>query len=176
MTIKYLGENGRSIPDAVAAGVAFSTPTDLGGSSSELEKSGNRIYMRRFIKKLAAKFELKNQQFPGLFDLEGILEIKSFQDFDERYTAPLYGFKSAEDFYESSRCDQFLEGVEVPLLLVNAENDPFLSESCYPSAICETLNSVWLETPHYGGHVGFATGRAFAWSEQRAFEFANGII
>ena len=61
MTIKYLGENGRSIPDAVAAGVAFSTPTDLGGSSSELEKSGNRIYMRRFIKKLAAKFELKNQ-------------------------------------------------------------------------------------------------------------------
>ena len=176
MTMKYLGENGSDVPDEVTAGVAFSTPTDLGGSSGELEKKSNRIYMRRFLKKLAIKFEQKNQQYPGLFDLDDILETKSFFEFDSRYTAPLYGFKDAADFYESSRCDQYFDGIQVPTLLVNAKNDPFLSDTCYPYDRVRNLEYITLETPNRGGHVGFMQMGEFTWSEDRAYEFVQAVV
>lgn len=176
MITKYLGENANNVPTEVLGGVVFSIPTDLGGSARKLEEKGNNFYLKRFIRKLTAKIKQKKLQFPELISLQPESEINTFLDFDNAYTAPLYGFKDAHDFYESSRCDQFINGVMKPLLIVNALNDPFLSDSCYPYQLAQNSRSVWLEVPALGGHVGFMDfARGAIWSERRAVEFLESL-
>jgi hypothetical protein len=176
MITKYLGERSQSVANEIMGGVVFSIPTDLGGSARQLEQKGNGFYLRRFLRKLTDKIRLKQQQFPDLILLKPESEVTSFLDFDNTYTAPLYGFKDANDFYESSRCDQYISGVRKPLLIVNAHNDPFLSDSCYPYELAESSDSVILEVPKLGGHVGFMDfGSSAIWSERRALQFLEGL-
>ncbi|MEL6670486.1 MAG: hypothetical protein AAFP08_16055, partial [Bacteroidota bacterium] len=67
---------------------------------------------------------------------------------------------------------QFIPGIKVPALLVNAQNDTFLSQECFPFDEARSMENFWLETPEKGGHVGFGgpKGEAY-WSEQRALQF-----
>ena len=175
LTLKYLGELGNRVPAAVRAGVAFSVPCDLKGSAESMALPGNRIYMSRFLSDLRVRMEAKSQQFPGRLSMDGYREIRTFRDFDDRYTAPLHGYRDAEDYWARSSSLGYLGGLKVPALLINAADDPFLSAGCYPRDVA--LGSPWfhLEVPDHGGHVGFATfgGDGNYWSETRAVDFAS---
>jgi predicted alpha/beta-fold hydrolase len=94
--------------------------------------------------------------------------IGSLYDFDDVITGPLHGFKDAEDYYEQNSSLYFLGGIRVPTLVVNAKNDPFLSQECLPEVI--QSGYVQIELPKQGGHCGFfpRNYRGETWSEQRA--------
>jgi len=172
VTLKYLGE-AQPHP-AVVAGVGISVPVDLAASSRALdERWANRIYLRRFMKRLVAKVRAKARQFPQQFDLAGAERIRSFAEFDGRYTAPLHGFRDAADYWERSSARQFLTRITVPTLLLNARNDPFLAPECFPFDAARANPSLFLETPESGGHVGFLDlGHGLQpWSERRVVEF-----
>ena len=128
--------------------------------------------MKSFISELKDKLEDKQKMFPNDIDLKDYdKKIKTFIDFDNHYTAPLNGFKDSDDYCQKASSKQFIPTVAIPTLLVNALNDPFLSESCYP--IAETINHkfVHLETPSEGGHISFVTSGDVYYSEKRALEF-----
>ncbi|OYX11401.1 MAG: alpha/beta hydrolase, partial [Algoriphagus sp. 32-45-6] len=82
---------------------------------------------------------------------------------------------NAEEYYRVNSSLQFLDRIEVPTLILNAQNDPFLSPSCFPTAIAKKLDTIHLEVPRHGGHVGFTTGLSEKtyYSEARAVEFIN---
>ena len=170
LTLKYIGERDSRINSRISGAVAFSVPCDLADSSAELSKPENQIYMKRFLKTLRAKVKAKDLAFPGSMNLEGVDDMKSFAEFDERFTAPLHGFESAVDYWTRSSCRQFLTDISVPSLLVNAANDPILGEGCYPFPEAESSEKFHLEVPESGGHVGFGAGEEY-WSESRAVEF-----
>ncbi|MGB3466766.1 MAG: alpha/beta fold hydrolase [Cyclobacteriaceae bacterium] len=171
--LKYLGEQGDAVPDEVIGGAVFSVPCNLYDSAVQLTYLKNKLYKDRFLKKLIDKIKRKALQYPDI-DLSGIDDIKDFKDFDERYTAPLHGFRDAMDFYESATSDQFYEMIKKPVLLVNALNDPLLGEKCYPYGKAEKSDYLYLETPAKGGHVGFTiSGRDQTWSELRAYDFIS---
>ena len=133
MTLKYLGELGEAVPERIGRAAAFSVPCDLACSSRTLGNFVNRtFYMRRFINSLAGKIQAKQPMFPEDLSLDGIGELRTFKDFDDRYTAPLHGFRDAEDYWARSSSRQFLSRITVPSLLVQAANDPFLGPGCYP--------------------------------------------
>ena len=177
ITIKYLGEYSRSLPKEVYRAVVFSVPCDLGASARELSKKGNTFYRKRFLRKLGKKLKAKALQMPGLLNLAGLEELKHFSDFDNRFTAPLHGFKDAEDFYTQASANTHLPLVKVPVLLVNAKNDPMLPDSCYPVDIARKHPFVYLEIPEKGGHVGFTlSGNKGNWAEKRALQFAEQIL
>lgn len=166
--LKYLGESGTETP--LTAGVAFSVPCDLKGSSLQLTSFSNKLYMWNFLRLLKDKVHTKAEMFPDLVDASGFESITSFREFDDRYTAPLSGFDSAEDYWEKSSSRRFIPGIKIPSLLVNAADDPFLSESCYPVQEAESNPHFNLEIPKYGGHVAFQQ-RGMYWSEQRVVHF-----
>ena len=176
ITLKYLGE---AVPHpAVKAAVAISVPVDLASSARALDRRlGNRLYLRRFLATLIAKMEAKAFRFPQEVDVSGIRSIRSFQEFDDRYTAPIHGFRDAADYWARSSSRQYLSRIGVPTLLLSARNDPFLTSESFPVAEAETNPFVFLEAPDAGGHVGFLdlAGGMKPWSEGRSVEFLAGV-
>lgn len=170
LTLKYLGERGGDIHPKIRRAVAFSAPCDLACCSARLGQPGNAIYMERFMKTLRAKVREKHGRFPEHFDLTGLAKMRTFAEFDGRFTAPLNGFQDAQDYWKRSSSRPFLPAITIPTLLINADNDPFLGPSCYPREEAEASASFHLETPAEGGHVGFGAGSEY-WSETRATEF-----
>jgi uncharacterized protein len=175
LTLKYLGERNSS--PKIRKAVVFSTPLDLHTSCLKISKPGNAIYAARFLKSLKNKVIQKSKVIPGL-DLKGIEKINTLISFDDRYTAPLHGFTSAIDYYNKCSSIYFIESITLPTLIVNAQNDPFLSELCYP--INKVKNHPWVkfENPLFGGHVGFAqfNKNGLYWSEERALSFLTSDI
>lgn len=175
MSLKYLGE--RKPDKRIAGAVTFSVPCDLKDSNEQLRLMENRIYENRFLKKLKEKIVKKHHNHPSDISIEGLDALSDFDQFHERYTAPLHGFSNAEDFFEKSTCDQFLEHIRVPVLIANALNDPLLGEKCYPKDLASSLPNVYLETPNIGGHVGFTQlDSDHSWMENRISTFIEEFI
>lgn len=174
MSLKYVGERKGILPKEVKATVVFSVPCDLGCSARELDKPEKKFYLNRFLKKLEKKIRTKSIRFPELISAENFEQIKTFRDFDNRYTAPLHGFADADDFYTKASSGPHIPHINIPTLIVNALNDPFLPDACYPFDVARTHSYVHLETPNRGGHVGFSLSLGNTnWMEVRAFEFIS---
>lgn len=173
LILKYLGEDPTRVLPSLRAAVAFSVPVELGVTARQLARPGNWGYSRRFLHKLAAKIRQKAALFPTEVDASLLDQVRSLRDFDEVYTAPLGGFAGAADYYRRCSSRQFLKSIKVPSLLVNALDDPFLGQDCYPRAEAEASRYFYLETPKHGGHVGFRQSGGQYWSEGRAAAFVN---
>ncbi len=172
LSLKYAGEQKENLPHAIKAIVTFSVPCDLGSSAKELDKPANWFYRNRFLKKLEKKIKAKAILFPDQIDATHFEKIRTFQEFDDRYTAPLHHFKNAADFYAKASAKNYLPGIQIPSLIVNAENDPFLPAACYPTEVAATHARIFLEIPPRGGHVGFSLpNNRLNWMEVRALEF-----
>jgi predicted alpha/beta-fold hydrolase len=169
LTLKYLGES--SPHPAVVNGVAISVPLDLGATARALDR--HWIYRRSFIKSLIAKVEAKAVRFPDKFDVSGIRMIRTFEEFDDRFTAPIHGFRDAEDYWEKSSARQYLHGITVPTLILNACDDPLLTPESFPVAEAEGNLCLFLEMPKSGGHLGFIdlVRGIEPWFERRVVEF-----
>jgi predicted alpha/beta-fold hydrolase len=174
LVLKYIGERKEDIDPMIHRAVAFSAPCELACSSNELSKWQNRIYMERFLKTLRAKIINKHGDFPDALDLTDISKIQNFSQFDGRYTAPIHGFGGADDYWNRSSSRQYLSSIQIPALMINAANDPFLGPRCYPFEEAEAHPLLFLEVPNQGGHVGFVTSKGY-WSETRAVEFLSGV-
>ncbi len=171
--MKYLGEQGHQLPPEVLGGVAFSVPCHIASANVEIDKFHNRIYLNRFLKGLNEKMHLKKAAFPDLIELPKKMPT-SFQAFDDVFTGPLHGFDGAMDYWTKCSSRQFIPSIQRPCLLVNAQDDTFLSPDCYPIDEAQEMDHFFLEMPQYGGHTGFAGGRNY-WTEERAFDFFEGI-
>ena len=79
-------------------------------------------------------------------------------DFDDVYTAPVHGFLGAIDYWTRCSAKAVLGGVRVPLLALNAKNDPFQPPSVLPKP-ADVSAYVYLDQPEEGGHIGFPVGK-----------------
>lgn len=183
ITLKYLGEDAARVPTEVTGAATFSVPVELAAGARHISRWQNWLYLRRFLGSLREKLVAKATQHPGALDLSGYEALRSFEAFDERYTAPLHGFASAAAYYAHASSRQYLAGIRVPTLLVQAANDPFLPwPACYPVAEAEASAFLHLEIPRAGGHCGFAetlprrAGPDRYYSERRAAEFLRALF
>ncbi len=174
LSLKWLGENGKKASQFVRKAVAFSVPLHLSSSSQQLTRWENRLYTHRFLQTLLEKVTEKSARYPQDITPSMLASIRSLYEFDNVITGPLHGFKDAEDYYERNSSLYFLSGIRVPTLIVNAKNDPFLSQECLPEQIDSDF--VQIELPDSGGHCGFypSNYRGQTWAEQRAAAWFNG--
>ncbi|MFE8073164.1 alpha/beta fold hydrolase [Marinobacteraceae bacterium S3BR75-40.1] len=172
LSLVYLGEQGGGADPRIGRCMAFSVPCDLAHAAEKLAAPENRIYMNRFLKDLREKLRQKSRLFPRQLDLSGLDRIQTFAQFDDRYTAPMHGFRDAEDYWTQCSSRRFIPAIRRPTLIVNALDDPFLTPACFPESEVGGNPHVELETPRWGGHVGFVhwKGEDY-WSEARACAF-----
>ncbi|WP_373397771.1 alpha/beta fold hydrolase [Algoriphagus halophilus] len=172
LILKYLGEQ-EFISDKIRKGVAISVPLHLSSASKKISSVENTLYSKRFLKTLKEKVILKSKTHPSEIPVQMLKNIKTLADFDDYLTGPLHGFADAEEYYLINSSLYFLEHIKVPTLVLNALNDPFLSDLCYPSQLAKNLDTVYFEFPKQGGHVGFTVANSEKpyYSESRAVEF-----
>jgi predicted alpha/beta-fold hydrolase len=176
--LKYLGEQKFPIPESLCGGVAISAPCDLTGCAKKMDQPSHTFYTKRFLKMLHEKIIDKKKQFPGLVNDDGYEKIVTFLEYDNRYTAPMQGFADAQDYYTKAASLQYLHSITTPVLLLNARDDPFLTPECSPEHIAANNKALFLETPKYGGHVGFIAFNKENeyYSEKRSVEFIEEIL
>lgn len=166
---KYLGEQGdQALPHAAAV---VSSPVRLAAAGDALERGLPRLlYTPYFLKTLMDKIPNGAEQVKP--------KIRSLADFDNRYTAPIHGFRDKDDYYERASAMPFLSRITVPTLLLNAQNDPFFPAPFLPQ-LHEVSGSLCLLQPEHGGHVGFVggTGRGhLKWLPETLLAFFDGWV
>lgn len=172
LMLKYLGEN-ETLPKELIAAVAISTPCDLHQSLKKLEEPKNRIYSRRFVKKLKQQLLLRESKYPERIKKQEIMACKSLFAIDELYTGKAHGFEGALDYYKKNSALNFIPNINIPTLLINAQNDEFLSANSSPVELASNNPNFYLEMPEYGGHVGFLQNKNTTYTEDRALEFVT---
>lgn len=173
LSLVYLGSRAVRPPRQVVGATVYSVPCDLADSAKILAQVQCKPYMLKFLSSLRGKIRAKMKKMPDQINDHGFHQIKNFKHYDDRYTAPLHGFKNAEDYWEKCSSLGYIPNIRVPTLIVNALDDPFLGGGCYPYKAAPESPCVYLETPSAGGHVGFMqfNGDNSYWSENRSMEF-----
>ena len=167
----YASES-RSTRRKLAGVVAISAPIDLAGCGELLQRGIPRYYAKHFLKSLRQKIRLKAVQYPKQYDLGLLDKVNTIADFDEHYVAPRHGFLDARDYWKKCSSLKRLANITTPCLLINAQDDPLLSASCFPEED-ELSESILVRYPSFGGHCGFMTSFTAqqTWAERAALGF-----
>lgn len=176
LTLLYLGREAQSIPPEVKGGVAICGTIDAPACTKLLSSTLGGFYEWHFMRKLRHCAKAVVKQFPEL-DTKELRAAKSIPEFDNCFTAPISGFRDADEYYRQSSACRWVEQVALPTLLVNPTNDPFLTGGCFPVEAAQKSRYLYLETPDDGGHCGFISRRGEEWwPAKRAREFVLNTI
>lgn len=166
--LKWLGENGHSIP--VKTGVAVSVPFDLRLCAEAIRTGFSRVYMNRLLRAMREGVREKFSYMEPPIPIPDLHTLCDFIQYDEAITAPLHGFSGADEYYDRCSSRYYLKDIQTPTLILHASDDPFMSPHVVPSNE-ELSDSVRLELSPHGGHVGFVSkgkaGRPAFWLEER---------
>jgi predicted alpha/beta-fold hydrolase len=170
IVLKYLGETS-NVPKQIKAAMAVSVPVDLAGSSKTLHRFKNCLFHIYFMIGLKLKLKQKQRQFPTKISRLSLWRVWTLRGLDEFYTSRANGFRDAAEYYSKSNSLQYLPAITTPVLILNALNDSFLTDTCFPYIIAKKNPFIYLETPKHGGHVGFILPGKVYYNELRAAEF-----
>lgn len=175
--LKWLGETGEAAGKLIEGAAAVSAPVDLTVAGNALDHGFNLIYVRHFLATMKRKALAKLARYPGLYEAARVRAARTLREFDDVVTAPLHGFRNTTDYWRRASSKPVLRGVQVPTLMVNARNDPFLPGGALPR-VHEVSPYVVLEYPLAGGHAGFVSGGFpgnLDWLPQRILAFFEGL-
>ena len=171
MLMKLQGEWGSDSP--LFAAVSVSSPLRLEMTADHINSGASRFYqmllMKSLKRRLLEKFE--RHDYASLIGLERevVPTLKSFWEYDDLFTGPVHGFKSAADYYARSSAYAYIPRIKKPALIIHAKDDPFMPSSVLPTP--ERLpKHISIELSDHGGHVGFIGGTLLTpkyWLEER---------
>ena len=168
---KWCGEAGEAGRSIVTRAASVCAPIDLRISGFALDRGFPRVYTWNFLRTMKRSAEARLRLHPGLFDAERMRRARTFHEFDDTVTAPLHGFAGVADYYARASAGPLLPGVRVPLLLLNALDDPFVPVAALPEP-SRLPAAVVADYPTHGGHVGFVgAAGALDWLPGRLLRF-----
>jgi len=171
VALKLAAEN---VP--IAGVCAVSAPINLAACVRQLHRPENRVYANRFLKRLKARIVAKERLIPGIFAVDRLPEVRTIHDFDDIFTAPAFGFGTADNYYATQSSARFLDRIRVPALLVQAKDDPLIPFSVFDHPAFDVNPCLRLIAPEHGGHVGFiARGKPRFWVDQVIVEWMEHV-
>lgn len=150
MILKLAGELGEDAAPLIQSVCAVSTPIDLAAGARVLAKRSNRMYERRFLRRMR-----KRVVETGRFTAKQVKAPRTIWEFDDVLTGPSFGFRGAEHYYETQSARQFLERIRVPVLLIQAKDDIFIPFEIFQHPSVKANPLVHLQVTEHGGHLGF---------------------
>ncbi len=157
---KVLEENQLNLPDFA---IAVNPPANLSSVSSRFGIGLNRIYeinfMKNFRRHVRELFENKvlQKEIP-------VSIFQKIEKFDDQYTAPRMGYKSAQDYYSHCSSLRFFNLIKSPTLIISAEDDPIIDATDFIPFQSHKYLDIYLEK--HGGHMGYLEAGGKRWLDQ----------
>jgi uncharacterized protein len=174
LVTKMAGEYGRSAPRVLRGVCSVCAALDLAACADALGKRNNYFYQRWFVKGLTARYSRKMELFPGKYTCDALQRIRTVREFDDAITAPCFGYRDAEEYYETASARKVVARVTVPMLMITAQDDPFVPYESFLAALVNENPAIDFVAPQHGGHCGFISKQSGAerfWAEQRIVDF-----
>mmetsp|Transcript_30101 Transcript_30101/g.39635 ORF Transcript_30101/g.39635 Transcript_30101/m.39635 type:complete len:474 (+) Transcript_30101:170-1591(+) len=180
LLVKYLGEEGDATP--VAGAVAVSNPWDF--QKNEEVAKGTTLHglaysvaltheLKKYIRQHRAVFESSKD-----IDVDEILRCLTIREFDEKATVPVWGYENVKAYHEDSVSADYVPKVKIPLLAIQALDDPVVSRRGIPYDHFRTNPNTFLVTTERGGHIGWGEGTSnpllnASWAEKLTISFLS---
>jgi len=135
---KYLGEKPRQVPKNIIGGISICQGYDALSTMQYMLLWANfrRFYlyvmtenMKRVL--IAHRQCVLNEEVKNRFQLceRTILSAATLPEFDEAYTRRIHGYDGINEMYRQNSCSMYMENISVPMVFINAQDDPIIPES-----------------------------------------------
>jgi uncharacterized protein len=178
LVTKMAGEYGEAPPKALKGVCAVCPAIDLAACADALERGDNFFYQRHFVTGLMARYARKAKLFPERYSQNGFGRIRTVREFDDEITAPQFGYRDAHEYYEAVGAKKVVVQVRVPMLMITAQDDPFVPYESFLRAKIAENPAIRFVAPEHGGHCAFISkygGSERFWAERRIVEFCDEI-
>jgi uncharacterized protein len=164
LVLKFMGEGGHGLP--VLGAVTVSAPIDLSGTCAKMLTRRNFFYERAMLHAMKRE-ALAPAAVLSTAERAAIAAARNVFEFDDRFIAPLFGYRGAEDYYETNAAKHFLAGITQPTLILHALDDPWIPEACYRAIDWPRLPMIEAVLSPGGGHLGFhGKGSRVPWHDR----------
>jgi len=176
LVTKMAGEISAAVPKALRGVCAVCPALDLAACADALERRENFFYQHHFVTGLMSRFARKQKLFPDRYKLNSLPPIRTVRQFDDVITAPHFGYRDAQDYYDHVGAKRVAAEVRVPMLMITAQDDPFVPYTAFAAAKISQNPAIRFVAPEHGGHCGFISkhsGSERFWAEQRIVDFCE---
>lgn len=175
----YLAKTGTSC--GLKACMIVSVVWNVFESAKSLEEPINLFIFNRMLCNHLKEAVIRHEHlFKDKFDLKAVYDSCTIRDFDESFTSKLFGYQSNDDYYRDACIDKKLHDIKIPLLCVNAADDPFSPGHTIPVDEAFKSSNVAIVVTPRGGHIGFLDGFIYPSAcgfIQRVFaQFSNAVF
>ncbi len=132
-------------------GIAVAPPVDLSRCCRELRVGVRNAYDKFLIRHLVQHWIATGGDLMGP-------RPSSIYQFDDQITAPLSGFRDAEDYYAHASSGPRLKDITLPTRILAARDDPVVAYGAIEAA--ERSEHVALHATDSGGHLGYVAHRS----------------
>lgn len=176
LALKMAGEVDHNLP-ALQGVVAVCPNIHPAKCVEALQKPENWIYYKYFLWNLKDRLQRKAQIFPNKWDLSQLKRVRTLREFDDAFTSKDDGYKDAFDYYERSGSRHVLENIDLPTLVITAQDDPFIPYHIFEESAIRKNPAIHFIAPRYGGHCGFLQKPQLHedhfWAENRILDFVQ---
>jgi uncharacterized protein len=158
VALKLTAELGQT--SLIAGTCAVSTPIDLAACVRCIDKASNLLYARRFLDRLRTRVRRKSVTSPHLYSTADLDAVKTIWEFDNRFTAPLFGFGTAANYYATQSAVRYLDAIRIPTLAICSKDDPLVPFEIYDQPAFRSNPALTLIATEHGGHLGFLSRRS----------------
>src|SRR5262245_3083363 len=179
LALKLAGEYGAFAPGELVGVAAVSPIVEVEECTRALERRENALYEWNFVRDLRKRIRTKERLRPGSFEVSMLKDIHTVREFDDRVTAPHFGFRNASDYYFRASSMRVIERIRVPALVITAEDDPFVPAAPFRDPTLTGNPHIELHICAHGGHCGFVGERNGEddgyWAENQIVEFVERV-
>ncbi|KAI0471082.1 Alpha/Beta hydrolase protein [Xylariaceae sp. FL0804] len=171
----YLGEEGENCELKAAVVVANPWNLELGSKMLQSTLIGHQLYLRTLgssLRKLARSHQAEIEKYTNV-DMSDLFRVTYLYEFDRAYQCPTWGYPTVDAYYRDASSVDTLLGVRVPLLALNALDDPIATHLALPLHEARQNPNVVLCTTSLGGHLGYFESDGGRWHAKPICNFLN---
>lgn len=170
----YLGEEGEN--SLFSASALLCNPWDMVDSSYRFpSRYLSRLLFQKPATEFLARLVKSNRKallnHPEITEEDIYYKYKSIADFDNRMTAPLYGFPTAFAYYRAASSVNRIMHIQTPLLAINSYDDPMVGVHSIPIDEAKVNPYIVQLRTDVGGHLAFVQSDGDSWATRRIAEY-----